>query len=189
MPVKPQWRLNERHYGNLTGMVKVRPCKRDSPGGGMCGLEHQLMLVRRCVQKDVVREFGAEQVQIWRRSLDVPPPPMGKDHPLYDTIHSSRQFRGVPHIPATESLVDVRERLKVLLEGELADDLRQGKRVLICAHSNSLRALITLLEGKHPLMPQGSRAAGCAPASASSCPLLILLTRLSSCCSVQVWTA
>jgi bisphosphoglycerate-dependent phosphoglycerate mutase len=73
---------------------------------------------------------------------------MTKDHFLYDQIHKSRQFQCMPYIPGSESLADVRARLIPLLQGELAQDLAAGKRVLICGHSNSLRALITLLEGE-----------------------------------------
>ena len=118
LPVKRSWRLNERHYGALQGLDKA----------------------------ETLAEYGAEQFQLWRRSFDVPPPPIDpeneyaqSDDPRYANIDGA--------IPRTESLSLVIERLLPYWEGEIKPDLAAGKTVLVTAHGNSLRGLVKHLEG------------------------------------------
>ena len=111
LPVAKDWRLNERHYGGLTGLNK----------------------------QEMIDKVGAEQVQIWRRSFDVPPPPLPSDSP-YD-VSRDRRYSGIS-VPHTESLKDTIARALPYYEAEIAPALRSGKRVLVSAHGNSLRALI-----------------------------------------------
>ena len=111
LPVEKHWRLNERHYGGLTGLDKA----------------------------ETAAEHGDEQVRIWRRSFDTPPPPLppgGK----FD-LAADRRYAGIA-IPATESLKDTIARVLPYWEERIAPELRAGKRVLISAHGNSLRALV-----------------------------------------------
>jgi 2,3-bisphosphoglycerate-dependent phosphoglycerate mutase len=119
IPVMRSWRLNERHYGALQGLNKI----------------------------EMVERHGKEQVQIWRRSFDTPPPALGVDdprHPRFDP-----RYAGVPaaELPATESLKETIARFLPLWNGEIAPAIRAGKRVLITAHGNSLRALVKHLDG------------------------------------------
>jgi 2,3-bisphosphoglycerate-dependent phosphoglycerate mutase len=116
LPVEKDWRLNERHYGGLTGLDKAETAAR----------------------------HGAEQVHIWRRSFDVPPPPLDPGGP-YD-LGRDRRYAGLP-VPATESLKDTIARVLPYWEQRIAPSLRDGKRVLISAHGNSLRALVKHLSG------------------------------------------
>ena len=116
LPVTKDWRLNERHYGGLTGLNK----------------------------QQMIDQVGAEQVKIWRRSFDVPPPPLADDSP-YD-VSADRRYSGVS-VPATESLKDTIARVLPYFEAEIAPRLSAGKRVLVSAHGNSLRALIKHLSG------------------------------------------
>ena len=111
LPVEKHWRLNERHYGGLTGLNKAEMAARTSP----------------------------EQVHIWRRSFDVPPPEMEADSP-YD-LARDRRYAGVT-VPRTESLKDTIARVLPYWEERIAPELRAGRRVLISAHGNSLRALV-----------------------------------------------
>jgi 2,3-bisphosphoglycerate-dependent phosphoglycerate mutase len=111
LPVEKNWRLNERHYGGLTGLDKAETAAR----------------------------HGADQVRIWRRSFDVPPPPMPQDSP-YD-LANDRRYAGID-VPATESLKDTIARVLPYWEARIAPDLKAGKRVVISAHGNSLRALV-----------------------------------------------
>ena len=111
LPVEKDWRLNERHYGGLTGLDKAET-----------GARH-----------------GADQVHIWRRSFDVPPPPMEPDS-RYD-LSSDRRYAGIA-VPRTESLKDTIARVLPYWEARIAPALRDGRRVLISAHGNSLRALV-----------------------------------------------
>lgn len=111
LPVEKDWRLNERHYGGLTGLDKAETAAR----------------------------HGDEQVKIWRRSFDVPPPPMEPGGP-YD-LSSDRRYAGIK-VPATESLKDTIARVLPCWEARIAPALRSGQRVLISAHGNSLRALV-----------------------------------------------
>ena len=116
LPDEKHWRLNERHYGGLTGLDKAQ----------------------------TAAQHGAEQVQIWRRSFDVPPPPLPAGSP-YD-LANDRRYAGVA-IPAAESLKDTIARVLPYWEQRIAPALRAGERVLISAHGNSLRALVKHLSG------------------------------------------
>ena len=110
LPVTKDWRLNERHYGGLTGLNK----------------------------QEMIDKVGAEQVKIWRRSFDVPPPPLPADSP-YD-VSGDRRYAGVP-VPASESLKDTIARVLPYFEAEIAPRLVNNQRVIVSAHGNSLRAL------------------------------------------------
>jgi 2,3-bisphosphoglycerate-dependent phosphoglycerate mutase len=116
LPEEKHWRLNERHYGGLTGLDKA----------------------------ETAAQHGADQVQVWRRSFDVPPPPLPAGSP-YD-LASDRRYAGVA-IPAQESLKDTIARVLPYWEERIAPALRDGQRVLISAHGNSLRALVKHLSG------------------------------------------
>ena len=116
LPVEKDWRLNERHYGGLTGLNKAETAAR----------------------------HGDEQVHVWRRSFDVPPPPMEPGGP-YD-LAADRRYAGI-EVPATESLKDTIARVLPCWEERIAPALRDGQRVLISAHGNSLRALVKHLSG------------------------------------------
>ena len=116
LPVEKDWRLNERHYGGLTGLDKAETAAR----------------------------YGEDQVKIWRRSFDIPPPPMAPGSE-YD-LSSDRRYAGIP-VPATESLKDTIARVLPYWEARIAPALRDGQRVLISAHGNSLRALVKHLSG------------------------------------------
>ena len=111
LPVTKNWHLNERHYGGLTGLNK----------------------------QEMIDKVGAEQVKIWRRSYDIPPPPLDADSP-YD-VSRDRRYASVD-VPATESLKDTIARALPYYETEIAPALRQDKRVLVAAHGNSLRGII-----------------------------------------------
>ncbi len=119
LPVRRHWRLNERHYGALQGLNKAETAER----------------------------HGAEQVKLWRRSYDIPPPPLASDdpgHPAFD-----RRYAEVPPaaLPATECLADVVRRLVPYYEDAIAPDLALRRSVLVVAHGNSIRALLKHLEG------------------------------------------
>jgi 2,3-bisphosphoglycerate-dependent phosphoglycerate mutase len=116
--VKRDWRLNERHYGALQGEDKAQ----------------------------TLAEYGPEQFQIWRRSFDVPPPPID-DNDQYSQAHDERYAELGPNIPKTECLKDVLIRMMPLWENEISKDLVAGKTVLVTAHGNSLRALVKHLDG------------------------------------------
>ena len=116
LPVTKDWRLNERHYGGLTGLNKA----------------------------ETAAIHGEEQVHLWRRSFDVPPPPMEPGSP-YD-LSGDRRYAGVK-VPATESLKDTIARVLPYWEAAIAPELRAGKRVVVAAHGNSLRALVKHLSG------------------------------------------
>jgi len=116
IPVKRDWRLNERHYGALQGKNK----------------------------SETLQKFGEEQFNLWRRSYDVPPPPIDAD----DEFSQAHDVRYADiEVPATECLKDVVERLIPYWEQEIAADLKAGKTVLVTAHGNSLRALVKHLDG------------------------------------------
>lgn len=116
LPVEKDWRLNERHYGGLTGLDKA----------------------------ETAAKHGDAQVKIWRRSFDVPPPPMEAGSP-YD-LAADRRYAGIA-VPATESLKDTIARVLPYWEARIAPALQAGERVLISAHGNSLRALVKHLSG------------------------------------------
>ena len=119
VPVRRSWRLNERHYGGLTGLNK----------------------------QETVEFHGEETLQAWRRSYSLAPPPMVPDHPY--NPNTDIRYESVPEdlLPTTECLADVVERLIPYWESQLASDLREFQTVLVAAHGNSLRALVKHLEG------------------------------------------
>jgi 2,3-bisphosphoglycerate-dependent phosphoglycerate mutase len=119
LPVHRAWQLNERHYGALQGLNKA----------------------------ETAAAHGEEQVLVWRRSYDIPPPPLAADderHPSRD-----RRYAGLApaQLPVTESLADTVSRFLPFWESTIAPDIRAGRRVLIVAHGNSLRALVKHLDG------------------------------------------
>jgi 2,3-bisphosphoglycerate-dependent phosphoglycerate mutase len=116
LPVEKDWRLNERHYGGLTGLNKAETAAR----------------------------HGDEQVHIWRRSFDIPPPVLEAGS-AYD-LSQDRRYAGIA-IPNTESLKDTIARVLPYWESRIAPALKEGQRVLISAHGNSLRALVKHLSG------------------------------------------
>ena len=116
LPVEKDWRLNERHYGGLTGLDKA----------------------------ETAAKHGDEQVHIWRRSFDIPPPVLEAGS-AYD-LSQDRRYAGIA-IPQTESLKDTIARVLPYWDGRIAPALRDGQRVLISAHGNSLRALVKHLSG------------------------------------------
>jgi 2,3-bisphosphoglycerate-dependent phosphoglycerate mutase len=116
LPVSKNVRLNERHYGALTGLNK----------------------------QEMIDKVGAEQVKIWRRSYDIPPPALAEDSP-YD-VSRDRRYAGTL-VPRTESLKDTIARAVPYYDAEIAPALASGKRVLIAAHGNSLRGIIKHLSG------------------------------------------
>ncbi len=118
IPVRRTWRLNERHYGDLQGKDK----------------------------KQTLQTYGEEQFMLWRRSYDVPPPPIG-DGNEYSQAGDLRYANLGDDAPKTECLADVVVRLEPYLRGPIADDLADGKVVLLAAHGNSLRAVVKLLDG------------------------------------------
>jgi 2,3-bisphosphoglycerate-dependent phosphoglycerate mutase len=116
IPVVRDWRLNERHYGALQGLNKA----------------------------ETAAKYGEDQVHIWRRSYDIPPPPLEADderHPSFDP-----RYKGIVGLPGAESLLLTLERVKPCWTDVIAPDLRAGKNVLIAAHGNSLRALVKMLD-------------------------------------------
>ncbi|MDH3351332.1 MAG: 2,3-diphosphoglycerate-dependent phosphoglycerate mutase [Gammaproteobacteria bacterium] len=116
IPVVRDWRLNERHYGALQGLNK----------------------------SETAAKYGDEQVHIWRRSYDIPPPELDVDderHPSHDP-----RYAGIEDLPATESLATTLDRVVPCWNEKIVPDLRAGKDVLIAAHGNSLRALVKMLD-------------------------------------------
>ena len=111
LPVNKNWRLNERHYGGLTGLNK----------------------------QEMREKVGDEQVKIWRRSFDVPPPPLERGS-KWD-VSADPRYAGID-VPETESLKDTIERVLPCWDEAIAPTLRSGRRVLISAHGNSIRALV-----------------------------------------------
>ncbi len=119
LPVVNDWRLNERHYGGLQGLNKA----------------------------ETARQYGDEQVLVWRRSYDVPPPPLAADDPRGQR-HDPRYAKLAPEqIPLTECLKDTVARVIPFWNERLAPAIRAGRRVLISAHGNSMRALVKYLDG------------------------------------------
>ena len=114
LPTFKNWRLNERHYGGLTGLNK----------------------------QEMIDKAGAEQVKVWRRSYDIPPPPLEMGSPF--DVGRDRRYEGV-NVPRTESLKDTIERAVPYYEQDIAPALKEGKRVLVAAHGNSLRGIIKYL--------------------------------------------
>ncbi len=112
LPVERSWRLNERHYGALTGLNKA----------------------------ETAAKHGEEQVKIWRRSYDTPPPPL--DASSEHDFSKDRRYAGVEDLPRTESLKMTLERVLPYWNDTIAPDLRAGKNLIIAAHGNSLRAIV-----------------------------------------------
>ncbi len=118
IPVRRTWRLNERHYGDLQGKNK----------------------------KQTLEAYGEEQFMLWRRSYDVPPPPIS-DGDVYSQATDVRYVDLGDDLPRTECLADVVVRLRPYLYGPIADDLGADRLVLVAAHGNSIRAIVKLLDG------------------------------------------
>lgn len=116
LPVTRNWHLNERHYGGLTGLDKA----------------------------ETAAKHGDDQVRIWRRSFDVPPPPLEQGSPW--DLSGDRRYAGIA-IPDAESLKDTIARVLPYWESAIAPELKAGKRIIIAAHGNSLRALVKHLSG------------------------------------------
>ena len=118
IPMERSWRLNERHYGALQGLNKA----------------------------EIAAKHGDAQTKIWRRSYDIPPPPLADDdprHPRFDPRYADL----VPgDLPSSEALKNTVERFLPYWTGTIAPAIRAGRRVLICAHGNSLRALVKYLD-------------------------------------------
>jgi len=118
IPTVRSWKLNERHYGALQGLDKA----------------------------ETLEKYGPEQFQTWRRSFDVPPPPIEDDN-KYSQAHDDRYKNLGPALPKTECLKDVLVRMMPYWEEAIAPELKSGKTVLVTAHGNSLRALVKHLDG------------------------------------------
>ena len=118
IPVRRSWRLNERHYGDLQGKNK----------------------------KETLEQYGEEQFMLWRRSFDVPPPPIADDNQWSQAGLPQYADLG-DELPRTECLKDVIARFLPYWESAIVPDLRSGRTVLVAAHGNSLRALVKHLDG------------------------------------------
>jgi len=119
LPVMHSWRLNERHYGALQGLNKA----------------------------DMARKYGEAQVLVWRRSYDTPPPALEENDPRWE--RSDRRYDRLKgeDMPRTECLKDTVERVLPFWNESMAPAIRAGKRVLVSAHGNSMRALVKYLDG------------------------------------------
>jgi 2,3-bisphosphoglycerate-dependent phosphoglycerate mutase len=118
IPEYRSWRLNERHYGALQGLNKA----------------------------ETAAQHGEEQVKIWRRSYDIPPPPLTPDDPRHPSRDRRYASLSASELPLTESLKDTVARFLPYWHDAIAPDIKAGKRVLIAAHGNSLRALVKYLD-------------------------------------------
>lgn len=118
LPVHRHWRLNERHYGALQGLNK----------------------------SEMAKQYGEDQVLIWRRSYDVPPPLLDESHEYFPG--HDRRYAGIPkhELPKGECLKDTVERVLPLWNNLLVQEIKSGKRVLVAAHGNSLRAMVKMLD-------------------------------------------
>jgi 2,3-bisphosphoglycerate-dependent phosphoglycerate mutase len=116
IPIEKDWRLNERHYGALQGLNKG----------------------------ETAAKYGDEQVLVWRRSYDIPPPPLEKSDERWPG-HDPR-YAGIENLPLTECLKDTVDRFLPLWHDKIAPTVKSGKRVIIAAHGNSLRALVKYLD-------------------------------------------
>ena len=119
IPVERSWRLNERHYGALQGLNKAQTVER----------------------------HGAEQVKIWRRSYDIPPPPLEPNDQRHPRFNPRYKNLAPNEIPSTESLKDTLARVLPYWESRIAPELKANHNVLVVAHGNSLRALVKMLDG------------------------------------------
>jgi 2,3-bisphosphoglycerate-dependent phosphoglycerate mutase len=120
LPVENSWRLNERHYGALQGLDKAQ----------------------------TVEKHGDAQVKIWRRSYDIPPPPLERTDPRHPANDARYAGLDAALLPGTESLKDTLARVLPLWNDGIAPRLRAGQNVLVAAHGNSLRAMVKMLDGK-----------------------------------------
>lgn len=118
LPVERSWRLNERHYGSLQGLDKAQ----------------------------TVAEHGEAQVLVWRRSYDVPPPPLPLDDPRHPRFDRRYSAVAAADLPATESLKTTLDRVLPYWQQRIAPELLAGRNVMIVAHGNSLRALVKMLD-------------------------------------------
>jgi 2,3-bisphosphoglycerate-dependent phosphoglycerate mutase len=118
IPMEKSWRLNERHYGALQGLNKAETAAR----------------------------HGEEQTLVWRRSYDIPPPPLAADDPRHPSRDPRYASLGPDELPSTESLKDTVARFLPYWTETIAPAIRAGRRVLITAHGNSLRALVKYLD-------------------------------------------
>nr|XP_039265213.1 phosphoglycerate mutase 2-like [Styela clava] len=120
IPIKHTWRLNERHYGGLTGLNKA----------------------------ETAEKHGEEQVKIWRRSFATPPPPMDKSHPYYSIIAEDKRYKDVPNeeMPMCESLELTIKRTLPFWNNEIVPQIKAGKKIIISAHGNSLRGIVKHLD-------------------------------------------
>ena len=116
IPIKYNYKLNERHYGALQGLNK----------------------------KETALKYGDEQVHIWRRSADVRPPSLTKDDPRYPG--NDPKYRDITNIPLTENLIDTIERVVEYWKSDIEPEIKNNKKVIIVAHGNSLRGLIKYLD-------------------------------------------
>jgi 2,3-bisphosphoglycerate-dependent phosphoglycerate mutase len=119
LPVERSWRLNERHYGALQGLNKA----------------------------ETVAKYGADQVKIWRRSYDIPPPPLSLDDERHSRFDPRYRNLKPEELPASESLKTTLDRVLPYWNNRLAPELMAGRDVLVVAHGNSLRALVKMLDG------------------------------------------
>jgi len=121
IPYHKTWRLNERHYGGLTGLNKA----------------------------ETADKYGEDQVKIWRRSYDVPPLPMDEDHAYYTAIQKDARYADIAadELPKCESLELTIKRSLPYWNESIAPKLKDGKKLLIAAHGNSLRGIVKHLEG------------------------------------------
>jgi 2,3-bisphosphoglycerate-dependent phosphoglycerate mutase len=119
IPVIKSWKLNERHYGALQGLNKAETAEKE----------------------------GAEQVHIWRRSFDTPPPELDKDDERYPGHEAKYAELGNDELPTAESLKMTIDRVMPYWENEIVPKMKEGKKIIISAHGNSLRALVKHLDG------------------------------------------
>jgi len=119
LPIRNDWRLNERHYGALQGLDKA----------------------------ETAAKFGDAQVLAWRRSYDVPPPPLAPDDPRSERSDPRYAALAPDQVPLTECLKDTVERVLPLWHATLAPAIAAGQRLLVSAHGNSMRALVKYLDG------------------------------------------
>jgi len=116
IPIKYNYKLNERHYGALQGLNK----------------------------KETALKYGDEQVHLWRRSADVRPPSLTKDDPRYPG--NDPKYKDITNIPLTENLIDTIERVVEYWKSDIEPEIKNDKKVIIVAHGNSLRGLIKYLD-------------------------------------------
>ncbi len=119
IPVIKSWKLNERHYGSLQGLNKAETAEKE----------------------------GAEQVHIWRRSFDTPPPALDKDDDRYPGHEEKYSELSEDQLPTAETLKMTIERVMPYWENEIVPAMKKGKKIIISAHGNSLRALVKHLDG------------------------------------------